>query len=303
MDMRDEEAAFTGHGERKFPDAGLLASSAARGWSAIAAEVRSHPAGEIPDITSDQMEITLALVGDGRASVWRRGDGDAQAAPVTAGALWLCPPGVHEDCIRIGGDLECILHVYLPASRFDDLGRHLGHRRIDPRAIRYASGLDDPALVGMGMALHTELTAETAGGRLLADSLSLALAARLAGVHAEAGMLVAEPVPGGLDPRRLQRVQDFIEAHLDDPLGVDDLAAVACLSPFHFARAFKAATGEPPHRYLAARRCARAKAMLVARSASISEIAWRCGFSSAANFGRAFKRATGISPAAYRAGL
>ena len=136
--MPVEETAFTGHGERKFPSGGLLASSAGRGWSTVATEMRRHPAGEIPDILPDQLEITLALAGDGSATVSRRGDGTTQEAAVTAGALWLCPPGIHEESIRISGDLSCILHIYLPASRFDDLGRHRASRRVDPRTLRYA---------------------------------------------------------------------------------------------------------------------------------------------------------------------
>ena len=298
--MRSE--IFTGHGELKFPDAGLIATSAGRGWSGVAAEVRSHPAGEIPDILSDQLEITLALAGDGEAVVTRRGDGALQEARVAAGALWLCPPGVREDLIRITHDLPSILHVYLPPGRFDDLAGRLASQRVEARSVRYASGVEDPALAGLGMALSAELARETAGGRLLADCVSLALTARLGSVHSEARAVVGETGAGRLDARRLQRVVDFIEANIEEPLGVEDLAAVACLSPFHFARAFKAAIGAPPHRYLAARRLARAKAMLTMEATPIAEIAYRCGFSSVSNFGRAFKRASGVSPAAYRAG-
>lgn len=298
----DEASTFAGHGELKFPDAGLLASSAGRGWTATAAEIRSHPAGEIPDILPEQLEVTLALAGDGSALVSRRGDGVLQEARVRPGALWLCPPGVHEDSIRIGGDLPAILHVYLPAGRFEDLGRHRASRRIDARSIRYASGLDDPALAGMGMALRAELLQETAGGQLLADCLSLAMTARLGSLYHELDAVKDEPAPGGLDPRRLERVIDYIEAHVDEALCVEALAAVACLSPYHFARAFKTATGQPPHRYVAARRLAHAKAMLSGREVPIVEIADRCGFSSASNFSRAFKRATGVGPAAWRAG-
>lgn len=298
--MLDEGAGFAGHGEHKFPDAGLAATSAGRGWSGIAAEQRSHPAGEIPDILSDQLEITLALAGDGSALVTRRGDGELQEARVIAGALWLCPPGVREESIRISRDLSSILHIYLPTSRFEDLGGRLASRRVDARSVRYASAVEDPALTGLGMALSAELASETAGGRLLADCISLALTARLGSVHSETDVRLGRQGAGRLDPRRLQRVLDFIEAHIEEPLGVEALAGVACLSPFHFARAFRAATGAPPHRFLAARRLARAKVMLEVCETPIAEIAYRCGFSSASNFGRAFKRATGMSPAAYR---
>lgn len=297
--MRDELVAFTGHGEVKFPDAGLLASSAGRGWSGIAAEMRDHPAGEIPDIVSEQLEITLALAGDGSASVTRRGDGERQEARVTTGALWLCPPSVREDSIRISGDLSRILHIYLPADRFGDLGGRLASRRVAASSVRYASGVDDQVLLGLGMALAAELAEETSGGRLLTDCLSLALVARLASVHVGDVSALVDATPGGLEPRRLRRVLDFIEDHIDEALGLEDLAAIACLSPFHFARAFKAAMGLPPHRYVASRRMSRAKTLLAAGAVPIAEIAYRCGFASVSSFGRAFKRASGVSPAAY----
>ena len=54
---------------------------------------------------------------------------------------------------------------------------------------------------------------------------------------------------GALDAGRVRRVKDFIETHLDRDLTIETLAKEACLSPFHFARAFKAATGMAPHRY------------------------------------------------------
>jgi AraC family transcriptional regulator len=68
---------------------------------------------------------------------------------------------------------------------------------------------------------------------------------------------------------------------------------------FHFTRAFAAATGVPPHRYVSQRRLESAKAMIATRS-SLSEIAFNCQFSSQSSFTRAFRRASGMTPAEYR---
>jgi AraC family transcriptional regulator len=63
------------------------------------------------------------------------------------------------------------------------------------------------------------------------------------------------PLPHrGLDRRRLTRVKEFIEAHLEGDLAIAQLAKVASLSQFHFARAFKAAVGQSPHQYVSAQR-------------------------------------------------
>jgi AraC family transcriptional regulator len=105
--------------------------------------------------------------------------------------------------------------------------------------------------------------------------------------------------PHRLDDRRLRRVLAYVEEHLADDITVADLANVACLSIFHFTRAFAAATGVPPHRYVSQRRLESAKAM-IATGSSLSEIAFNCQFSSQSSFTRAFRRATGMTPNEYR---
>jgi AraC-like DNA-binding protein/extradiol dioxygenase family protein len=104
----------------------------------------------------------------------------------------------------------------------------------------------------------------------------------------------------GLDRRRLSRVLDYIQAHLESDLTVDQLAGIACLSRFHFARAFKASTGQSPHRYVSAKRLERAKALLIRGDRSLIDIALTLSFSCQANFTRAFRRATGRTPGQYR---
>jgi AraC family transcriptional regulator len=98
----------------------------------------------------------------------------------------------------------------------------------------------------------------------------------------------------------LRRVLAYVEEHLAEDITVADLANVACLSIFHFTRAFAAATGVPPHRYVSRRRLETAKAMIATGRASLSEIAHDCRFSSESSFTRAFRRATGVTPAQYR---
>ena len=104
-----------------------------------------------------------------------------------------------------------------------------------------------------------------------------------------------------LDERRLRRVLDYMAAHLETDVSLDDLARVANLSPFHFSRVFAAAMGMPPHRYLSRLRLERAKTLLALGAMSITEIALTCCFSSQSNFTRAFQRATGTTPLAYAA--
>ena len=103
-----------------------------------------------------------------------------------------------------------------------------------------------------------------------------------------------------MEPRRLKRVLDFIEARLADEISLDDLAAEACLSPYHFSRLFREATGMPPHRYVMDRRIETAKEKLKLSRSSLVDVALDCGFGSQANFTRVFRKATGLTPGHFR---
>ncbi|WP_076859605.1 helix-turn-helix domain-containing protein [Bradyrhizobium mercantei] len=93
---------------------------------------------------------------------------------------------------------------------------------------------------------------------------------------------------------------DYIEANLEGNICLDRMASNACLSRFHFARAFRLAVGQSPHRYVSGRRLERAKALLMQADRSLVDITLTLGFSSHANFARAFKQATGVAPGRYR---
>jgi AraC family transcriptional regulator len=96
---------------------------------------------------------------------------------------------------------------------------------------------------------------------------------------------------------------DYIEANLEGELTIDRMASIACLSKYHFARAFKQAVGQSPHRYVSAKRLERAKALLIHDDRSLADIALTLSFSCQANFTRAFKQATGQTPSRFRHNL
>jgi AraC-like DNA-binding protein len=100
--------------------------------------------------------------------------------------------------------------------------------------------------------------------------------------------------------RHLLRAKDLADARYAEPLTVRDLARAAGLSPAHFSRAFAAAFGEPPHRYLLTRRLERAAALLRATDWSITDIGLAVGWSSVGSFTTTFRRVYGSSPGAYR---
>jgi len=105
---------------------------------------------------------------------------------------------------------------------------------------------------------------------------------------------------GGLSSRAMRRVREHVEAHLSESMGLAELAAVAGVSVYHFAREFKHSAGVTPHRYLVMRRVERAQEMLVRTDLSLSEIALAAGFSDQSHLARHFRQMLGTSPGEFR---
>jgi AraC family transcriptional regulator len=104
-----------------------------------------------------------------------------------------------------------------------------------------------------------------------------------------------------LSKHKLRAVIEYIHEHLDADLSLDHLAAVAHVSPYHFARLFKNSTGLPPHQYVIACRIERAKELLRQRDRlPIAEVATEVGFAHQSHFTRHFKRLVGVTPRRFR---
>lgn len=99
------------------------------------------------------------------------------------------------------------------------------------------------------------------------------------------------------------RVRDLADARYFEPLGVNDLAAAACLSRAHFSRQSRRTFGESPRAYLLTRRLERAAALLRATDRSVSDICFAVGAQSVGSFTWSFTRTYGVSPTAYRLGF
>lgn len=108
------------------------------------------------------------------------------------------------------------------------------------------------------------------------------------------------PVRGGLPPRALRRVHAYIEEHLGEPISLHQLAEIAGLSLYHFARAFKKSEGVPPHQLLLLSRVRRARELLANTERPLSEIALDVGFADQSHLARRFREHFGISPRSYR---
>ena len=104
----------------------------------------------------------------------------------------------------------------------------------------------------------------------------------------------------GLNGPRLERVLEFIEQNIERKLSIEALASVAHMSPFHFARLFKQATGRAPHGYLTHRRIERAKRLLRDSPMPIVQVATSVGFQTQGHFTEVFRRYAGLTPRHFR---
>ena len=300
--FRAAPVAARRYSKEKYGSAGLLVSSAGRGWSGLSAELRSHRDGIVAwKSTQADTEISVDIRGNG-SIVTRQAGGLLERTVCERGTIWLSPAGLQEDFVDLSGPVPEILHLYLPSSHFSPNRLGVDVDRSVIATLRYEGGFKDPLVAGIASTIVSELQTQTSAGRLLAETLASSLAARLIQNHASPSPAqdFSRITQEGLDRRRLSRVLDYIEANLESDLTLDNLASVACLSLFHFARAFKAALGQSPHQYVSARRLDRAKALLIRGDHSLVEIALALNFSCQANFTRAFRQVIGQTPGQYR---
>lgn len=133
------------------------------------------------------------------------------------------------------------------------------------------------------------------------ETLSLALARYMAGRNR--GFEKGASGSATVLPRwRLKRVRDYVEANIDRPIAIAELAEAAGHSAGHFHRAFRASTGQTPLCYLNERRVARALAILEASDAAVLDVAAAVGFESPSHFARVFRTVTGRRPSEARRG-
>lgn len=286
------------HGDAKYRTGRRLTEVAE--WPTFRVEAWRHEAGKLSDVRLNCTEIGVLLAGE--LTVKRTGDGQTQEAFGRPGTSWICPAGTYETDIQLSAPMEECVHIFLPPTLMEQAA--LETYGIDPARSRlgYAGGLTDALIAQVGVTFRTLLArGPQPTDRLLVDGMRAALAAHLVSHYAADYWRPTRDQPSAsLDPKRLKRVLDLIECRLASELTLEDLAAEACLSPFHFSRLFRRATGLTPHRYVTERRVRAAKEMLALGRASLVEIALETGFGSQANFNRVFRKATGVSPGNFK---
>ena len=264
-------------------------------WDGIRLEHCELRPGELPRHRHREHVILLSLT-DGCRGELITSRGIGVSGTQAKGNVCVVPAGLDHQAVLEGNSEH--LALYLDPSLIAKAASEAQLAGSFELAERYARR--DAVINSVGMALLGELESEGLSGRLYAESLGNVLAVHLLRYYAVPNTQ-AVTFKGGLSAVRLRHVTEFITDNYDRDIKLAELAQVAGMSSFHFAREFKRTTGTTPHQYLIKFRIERAKALLAKRDLPLIEVGLRSGFSHQSHFTRLFRRVTGTTPHSYRA--
>lgn len=261
-------------------------------WDGITVEYSQMPPSE-SDISLTKI-VSVAFTPQKRTT-WRVDGGSSKTTSLLPGSVFLYSSSDFvwsrweqpTECVHMAVAPNLLKQVVAESSLS-------GNVEIDYRVM-----FADPTILHVAQLVKAEILNGGLAGKLYTDSLANVLAVHL--LRNYSASLVKPVLPNEpLDDCKLNQVKDFIENKLAEELTIAELADVVHLSQFHFACAFKTATGQPPYAYLTQRRIERSKTLLSVTRLSIAEVASRVGFSNQSHFAAQFRKATGTTPKIYR---
>lgn len=209
---------------------------------------------------------------------------------LATGALFIGHTGDEYTCSHDhhGGGDECLSFQFAPGL-VDEIGAA-------PEAWRSTAVPPLPALVVLG-----ELGQAAATGRadVGLDEVGVLLARRLVSL-ASSRPTRSVAAATAVDRRRAVHAALWMAAHAEEPITLEQAAAQAGLSPFHFLRVFGRVFGLTPHQYLIRQRLRQAARLLAEESLPVTDVAFQVGFGDLSNFVRTFGQAAGMSPTQFR---
>ncbi len=228
---------------------------------------------------------------------WHTQDGKTHTGLYRRGEILITPANTPLFA-RWEGEENC-LQIRLSSEFMRNVARETVVGDCDRITLKPEFQTHNPQLESISTMLLNELQQGSLSNRLYVDSLSNILAVNLLRQHATTRPRL--PVyEGGLPPRQLRQILDYIDAHIDREIRLASLAQLSGMSQFHFSRLFKQSLGVSPYQYLLQQRVERAKQLLKNTDRLITDIALSCGFNSHSHLSKQFKQLTGITPKAYR---
>ncbi len=203
---------------------------------------------------------------------------------------------LEKPCADLRSAFDSLIFI-VPQNALNEIADSRGAARIN-QLYCAPGGVMDETVWHLGNALLPALQRPHEISAIYAEQIMLAANTYFA--QAFGGMGAARERAGALAPWQLRRATEAMTAQADSDLSLKDLAAACGLSISYFVRAFKASTGDPPHRWMLRHRIERAKSLLGETELRLADIAIGCGFADQSHFTRVFKSFVGLSPAAWR---
>jgi AraC-like DNA-binding protein len=188
------------------------------------------------------------------------------------------------------------MNIAIPRSALDALAEQVGTAPPNDLRVPHAWDWRDPVMDGIQATIAQSIASGGEVDDLVFDHLLLALLTHVAITYGE----MRKPSPGmrgALSAPLLRQAQDALVESLESPSALSDIARRCDLSPSHFSRAFKLATGKSPSAWRMERRIELAQKLLRSDEHSIAQVALLAGFADQSHFTRAFSRQVGTSPA------
>ncbi|CAN7621628.1 AraC family transcriptional regulator [Pararhizobium sp. LjRoot255] len=249
----------------------------------------------LPGLSS---HVVMTYYGADQEISWRCG-GTRHASRTRPGTITLIPEG-HDGRWDIAGPIE-VSHVYFPQERLQASADLLaGGKRVE---LIGRVGFEDPSAARILELLSREARLDDPSSRLFVEQAIDLLCLQLVRGHSSFGALAVEEPRGGLADWQVKRVTAYMRAHLEEEIGLGELAATVNLSRFHFCTAFRRATGQTPHQWLVNLRIAQARQLLAMPELPVTEIALSVGYQTPSAFAAAFRKVTATTPTEYRRAL
>lgn len=272
------------------PQEQIVQSSIGKGWQGIDLAEIIHPLDDfaLPALSQHTLVVNLgdpSLIQEQLAQrQGNLGTGNLVILPAGAPSTW------H---VEHGGEARH-LHLYLAPSLIKQIAA-FADMNPDMVELIDAIGVADAQVETIALSYLTELRTGGLGGKMYLESLTNLLVIHL--LRHYSSLKQSPPARSGkLTGMTLRFIKTYIEDHLTTDLTLTSMAAAVHLSPYHFARLFKASFGLTPHQYVIHRRVERAKLLMTTTSWSLTTIAHMAGFANESHLSFHFKRLTGFTP-------
>ena len=262
------------------------------GWNGMHLELHQQPTFATDEHQHTMHVLACGLISSNKNAPGVRSlDGKRSRERRNSGDIAIIPAGITHSC---SWDVPA---QFMVLAIEPTLLQHVGQDWVNPDQIELLPQFmsePDAFIQNIFSTLKREAEIGGMGSHLLVDSLKTAVAVHL--LRSYCATRPKSSYSNGLSQVTLTLVKEYIHSHLHQDLRLQEMAAIAQISPYHFLRLFKQSVGTTPHQYILQCRLNQAKYLLQHSELSIIEVATQTGFCDQSHLTRYFKRMIGITP-------